>query len=308
MRLTLERTAMIRNFIYQIEKEYDGMSIRDYLKSLGYPHAVFIRLKKTPDSILLNGVWVYVTTILHTGDTLSITLVETEGSKNILPVFLPLSVCYEDEDILVVNKPAHMPVHPSIGHHEHTLANVVLGYYEKQDIPYTFRCVNRLDRDTTGLTILAKHMLSSAILSTQISRREISREYLAIVEGLTPDFGTVDAPIARKSDSTIERQVDFARGETAVTHYRRLAYKNGLSLLSLHLETGRTHQIRVHMKYIGHPLIGDFLYNPESRIIKRQALHAHRLQFTHPITGEFMDFSVPLAEDMAAAFPDFSAS
>lgn len=298
---------MTRNFIYQIEKEYDGMSIRDYLKNHGFPHAVFVQLKKTPDSILLNGIWVYVTTLLHTGDTLSVTLTETEGSKNILPISLPLSVCYEDEDILVVNKPAHMPIHPSMGHHENTLANAVLGYYEKQNIPYTFRCVNRLDRDTTGLTILAKHMLSSAILSTQVSRREISREYLAIVEGLTPDCGTVDAPIARKSDSSIERVVDFARGEAAVTHYRRLAYENGLSLLSLHLETGRTHQIRVHMKYIGHPLIGDFLYNPASRIIKRQALHAHRLQFLHPITGEFMDFSVPPAADMAAFFPDFSA-
>jgi len=298
---------MIRKFNYQIEKEQDGMTVREFLKARGFPNAVFVRLKKTPESILRNGVWVYVTTLLHAGDTLSVTLEETEGSKNITPSFQPLSICYEDEDILVVNKPAHMPTHPSMGHHENTLANAVTGYYEKQGIPYTFRCVNRLDRDTTGLTILAKHMLSSAILSTQAARREISREYLAIVEGLAPDSGTVDAPIARKSDSAIERVVDFAQGETAVTHYRRLAYENGLSLLSLHLETGRTHQIRVHMKYIGHPLIGDFLYNPESRIIKRQALHAYRLQFTHPITGAFIDLTAPPAADMAAFFPDLSA-
>lgn len=298
---------MIRTFHYTITDTNNDMSIKDYLASLGYPHAVFVRLKKTPRSILLNGEWVYVTTRVHTGDLLSITLEETEGSKNILPVFLPLSISYEDEDILVVNKPAHMPTHPSMGHHENTLANAAAGYFYRQGIAYTFRCVNRLDRDTTGLTILAKHMLSSAILNTQVTHREISREYLAIVEGLLPDSGTIDAPIGRKDASTIERQVDFLHGEHAVTHYKRLAYKDGLSLVSLHLETGRTHQIRVHMKYIGHPLIGDFLYNPESRIIKRQALHAYRLQFTHPVTGDTMDFSAPLPEDMAAFFPDFCA-
>ena len=298
---------MVRIFHYTITPANDGMSIKDYLGSLGYPHAVFVRLKKTPHSILLNGEWVYVTTEIHSGDLLSITLEEMEGSKNILPMSLPLSICYEDEDILVVNKPAHMPTHPSMGHHENTLANAAAGYFYRQNIPYTFRCVNRLDRDTTGLTILAKHMLSSAILNTQVTNRQISREYLAIVEGFLPDSGTINAPIGRKDDSSIERQVDFLHGEHAITHYRRLSYREGLSLVSLHLETGRTHQIRVHMKHIGHPLIGDFLYNPENRIIKRQALHAYRLQFHHPITRTAMDLSAPLPEDMAAFFPDLCA-
>lgn len=161
---------------------------------------------------------------------------------------MPLSICYEDEDILAVNKPAQMPVHPSLNHYDHTLANAVCGYYNDQEIPYTFRCVNRLDRDTTGLTLIAKHMLSSAILSTAAARREISREYIAIASGKTPESGTIDAPIGRVAGSTIERQIDFENGERAITHYRRLAYHDGLSLLSLHLETGRTHQIRVHLK------------------------------------------------------------
>ena len=167
-----------------------------------------------------------------------------------------------------------------------------------QEIPYTFRCVNRLDRDTTGLTLIAKHMLSSAILSTAAARREISREYIAIASGKTPESGTIDAPIGRVAGSTIERQIDFENGERAITHYRRLAYHDGLSLLSLHLETGRTHQIRVHLKSIGRPLIGDFLYNPTDTTIKRQALHSYRLTFSHPITGESFVLTAPLPDDM----------
>ena len=274
---------MIRQFTYRIEPEYDSFTIREYLSLKGYPNAVFVQLKKTPESVLLNGVWAYMRTKLSAGDELFIRLEESTSSAHILPVSMPLSICYEDEDILAVNKPAQMPVHPSLNHYDHTLANAVCGYYNDQEIPYTFRCVNRLDRDTTGLTLIAKHMLSSAILSTAAARREISREYIAIASGKTPESGTIDAPIGRVAGSTIERQIDFENGERAITHYRRLAYHDGLSLLSLHLETGRTHQIRVHLKSIGHPLIGDFLYNPTDTTIKRQALHSYRLTFSHPI-------------------------
>ena len=285
---------MIRQFTYRIEPEYDSFTIREYLSLKGYPNAVFVQLKKTPESVLLNGVWAYMRTKLSAGD------------EHILPVSMPLSICYEDEDILAVNKPAQMPVHPSLNHYDHTLANAVCGYYNDQEIPYTFRCVNRLDRDTTGLTLIAKHMLSSAILSTAAARREISREYIAIASGKTPESGTIDAPIGRVAGSTIERQIDFENGERAITHYRRLAYHDGLSLLSLHLETGRTHQIRVHLKSIGHPLIGDFLYNPTDTTIKRQALHSYRLTFSHPITGESFVLTAPLPDDMHCLFPNFS--
>ena len=297
---------MIRIFDYSIDSAYENRTILDFLKAQGYSHAILVHLKKTKNSILLNGTWEYVTTRLHAKDHLRIRLEEMDGSSGITPTAVPLTICYEDEDILVVNKPAGMPVHPSQGHYENTLANAVCGYYTKQDIPYTFRCVNRIDRDTTGLVILAKHMLSSAILNQAVAQRKIHREYLAIAEGTVPESGTINAPIARKNDSTIERQVDFKQGETAITHYQRIALRNDLSLVSLHLETGRTHQIRVHMKYLGHPLIGDFLYNPEDTKIKRQALHSHRLQFNHPITGLPMDFSAPLPSDMAALFPQVS--
>ena len=296
---------MIRQFTYRIEPEYDSFTIREYLSLKGYPNAVFVQLKKTPESVLLNGVWAYMRTKLSAGDELFIRLEESTSSAHILPVSMPLSICYEDEDILAVNKPAQMPVHPSLNHYDHTLANAVCGYYNDQEIPYTFRCVNRLDRDTTGLTLIAKHMLSSAILSTAAARREISREYIAIASGKTPESGTIDAPIGRVAGSTIERQIDFENGERAITHYS-LAYHDGLSLLSLHLETGRTHQIRVHLKSIGHPLIGDFLYNPTDTTIKRQALHSYRLTFSHPITGESFVLTAPLPDDMHCLFPDFS--
>ena len=196
-----------------------------------------------------------------------------------------------------------MPTHPSMDNYDNTLANAVLMYYQKQGIPFTFRCLNRLDRDTTGLTVIAKNALSSALLSSAIRTRQIHRSYLAIVSGITPESGTIDAPIARKDSSVIEREVNFSSGERAVTHFRRLAERNGLSLVLLTLETGRTHQIRVHMKYIGHPLIGDFLYHPDFRQIDRQALHAARLSFLHPIKKEPLVFTAPLPPDMQALFP-----
>ena len=135
-----------------------------------------------------------------------------------------------------------------------------------------------------------------------MKQRQIRRTYLAIVQGIAPEQGTIDAPIGRAADSTIERQVDFANGESAVTHYERLDTYHSYSLIELHLETGRTHQIRVHMKYIGHPLPGDFLYNPDYQIIKRQPLHSFQLEFAHPVTGENMCITAPVPEDFANAF------
>lgn len=289
---------MERIFQYIIEPQHQNDTISTYLKEAGYPHAVLVHLKKTTEGILLNGKWEYVNTRLSTGDILTIHLIEEESSKQIPPIYHPLDIVYEDEDILVVNKSANMPIHPSLNHYENTLANAVCYYYENQGIPYTFRCVNRLDKNTSGLTILAKHMLSSAILSNQVAARQIHREYLAIVQGETPLSGTIDAPIGRKDSSTIERQIDYENGEHAITHYTQQETKNGYSLLSLKLETGRTHQIRVHMSGIGYPLIGDFLYNETSHEINRQALHSHKLCFTHPITGKPLEFTAPMPTDM----------
>ena len=193
-----------------------------------------------------------------------------------------------------------MPVHPSLGNYENTLANGVAWYFERQGIPFVFRCINRLDRDTTGLLILAKNMLSGAVLSDQMKNRNIKRTYLALVSGVPKESaGTIDQPIARVPGSVLERHVS-SDGETAVTHYKVIRTFSDSSLVEFHLETGRTHQIRVHMKYLGHPLLGDFLYNPEDTRCSRQMLHSVSLAFIHPVTGEALRFDAPLPDDMAA--------
>ena len=202
----------------------------------------------------------------------------------------------------MVNKPADMPIHPSFQNHGNTLADALTWHYQQHGEDFVYRCINRLDRDTTGLLIVAKHLLSASILSDMVGKREIHREYLAIVKGIPPENGTISAPISRKKGSAILREVNFETGEPAVTHFARLEIRNGLSLVSLKLETGRTHQIRVHMGYIGCPLIGDYLYYPECSRISRQALHSHRLSFLHPITGKALSFTAPLPEDMKKAF------
>ena len=290
---------MERIITYTIDSASAGLRIEQYLRRRGYSYQNLVRLKKMRESILLNGAWTYMRTAMKDGDILTVHIQEPESSPNIPPVKLPLDIVYEDEDIVVVNKPAGMPVHPSLNNYENSLANGLMYYYQEQGKPFIFRCTNRLDRDTSGLTVVAKHMVSSSILSSMGMRHEITREYLAIVRGaLKPSEGTIDAPIGRTGSSLIERKIDFENGERAVTHYRVVEEQNGHSLVSLILETGRTHQIRVHMKYIGHPLVGDYLYNPDMEYIDRQALHSHRLSFTHPVTGEKMEFTAPLPTDM----------
>ncbi|MEF2765668.1 MAG: RluA family pseudouridine synthase [Mediterraneibacter sp.] len=286
-----------------ITEDADSLRVEQYLRRRGFSYQNLTQLKKMPESILINGVWSYMRTPLHSGDILTVHIRETESSPNIPPVELPLDIVYEDEDIVVVNKPAGMPVHPSLNNYRNSLANALMYYYQQQDKPFIFRCTNRLDRDTSGLTVIAKHMVSSSILSSMTARHEIEREYLAVVRGsVVPSSGTIDAPIGRTGSSLIERKIDFEHGERAVTHYHVVKEENGHSLVSLILETGRTHQIRVHMKYIGFPLVGDYLYNPDMEYIQRQALHSCRLSFRHPITGKHMEFTADLPEDMDRIF------
>ena len=281
---------MNRVLTYEITAEQEGTKIGDFLRTAGYSRHVIIHLKKTENGILLNGEWAYVGQFLKEGDHLEIRIIEFESSEQIVPAELPLDIVYEDEDLLIINKPADMPIHPSINNYDNTLANVLMWYYQQKGETFVYRCINRLDRDTTGLLIVAKNMLSGGILSDMSKKREIHREYLAIAEGEVPQEGVIDAPIARKEESVIERCVDFEKGDRAVTHYWRLDYRNGYSLVRLKLETGRTHQIRVHMKYLGHPLTGDYLYNPDYRILDHQALHSWKLVFRHPVTGAQMQF------------------
>lgn len=294
---------MNRIFTYIIPVEFEGKTILSFLKHKQYSSPIITHLKRTELGILLNDQWGRVRDILHTDDILKITLAETTTSDNIVPSPLPLSIVYEDEDLMVVNKASNTPIHPSQGNYDNTLANAVAYLYQKRNEPFVYRCMNRLDRDTSGLLILAKNMYSASLLSSMIKNREIHREYLAIATGFVPEQGIIDQPIGRVTGSTIEREVNPVTGDPARTHFKRIAYKNGYSLVSLKLETGRTHQIRVHMKFIGHPLPGDFLYNPDYSIIDRQALHSYRLSFSHPITKEPLIFTAPLPTDMQNIFP-----
>jgi 23S rRNA pseudouridine1911/1915/1917 synthase len=294
---------MNRHITYKITASQNGWSIEHFLKAKGYSKPIIVHLKKTPEGIIKNGIWSYTRTILNTGDKLEIHLIETTASENIVPSEISYDdfremIVYEDEDILVLNKPALLLVHPSMGHYENTLANYCAYYYKvlnPQNGEFVFRCINRLDRDTSGLVLIAKNMLSSASLSLQQQDRRIHRTYLAIAEGSVAASGTIDLPIARKDDSVIERCIDMEDGDRAVTNYECIETIeiDGVkySLVKLNLETGRTHQIRVHMKSIGHPLIGDFLYNPDFTYINRQALHSYSLEFNHPITSEPLCFT-----------------
>lgn len=294
---------MERIFEYQITAAEEGRKIGDFLREKGYSRHLLRQLKETEDGLLRNAQPTFTTVALKAGDRIRVRLLEkAEGSEAIMPAPLPFEIVYEDEDLLVVNKPADMPIHPSFQNHENTLADALTWHYQQHGEDFVYRCINRLDRDTTGLLIVAKHLLSASILSDMVGKREIHREYLTIVKGIPPENGTISAPIGRKKGSAILREVNFETGEPAVTHFARLEIRNGLSLVSLKLETGRTHQIRVHMGYIGCPLIGDYLYYPECSRISRQALHSHRLSFLHPITGKALSFTAPLPEDMEKAF------
>ena len=293
---------MDRIFHYQITENERGTTVLDFLRKKGFSRHILSSMKADKEALTRNGQRIGGREQLLAGDHFRIRLLETVDSDGIVPVSMPLSILYEDEDILVINKPADMPVHPSIGNYTNTLANGVTAYLDAKGEHSPFRCINRLDRDTSGALILAKNAFSAAVLSTQMRNRQIRRTYLAVVEGITPPNGTISAPISRVDDSVIERHVDFLRGEPAVTHYERLETKNEHSLLEIHLETGRTHQIRVHMGYIGHPLPADYLYHPEYDCFKRQPLHSLQLKFRHPVTDKSMCLLAPVPEDMCNAF------
>ena len=290
---------MNRTLTYTVTSPDAGIRTWQFLRRRGFSHRNLTDLRKYPEGVTADGHLLHMKDILKEGMQIRIEIIENESSPNVVPVDLPLDILYEDEDIIVLNKPAGMPLHPSRGNYLNSMANALAYYYMKQEKPFIFRCPNRLDRDTSGVTVVAKHMVSGNMLATMVANREVTREYLAIVKGqLTPAEGTIDAPLSREDGPTIRRFVDPEHGERAVTHYKTVCNKNGHTLVSLKLETGRTHQIRVHMKHIGYPLIGDYLYNPDMTLIGRQALHSAHMSFAHPITGEPLSFYAPLPRDM----------
>lgn len=293
---------MDRILDYQITQKEEGLTVLNFLRNNGFSRHILTSMKTDKKALTLNGQRAGGHTVLKEDDHLHVQLLETASCEGIIPVSMPLSILYEDEDIIVINKAADIPVHPSIGNYTNTLANGVAAYFQQKECLCPFRCINRLDRDTSGALILAKNALSAAILSSEMRSRQIRRTYLAVVEGLTPQSGTISAPIGRKDGSVMERHIDFEHGDPAVTHYERLATVKGFSLVELHLETGRTHQIRVHMGYIGHPLPADYLYNPVYNHFARQPLHSFQLDFIHPLTRKEMCITAPVPDDLSDFF------
>ena len=291
---------MDRVLEYEIPSEYDGANITTVLKRHFKISTNLIKdLKKYKEGIQVNGEHRRVVDFVAKGDILKITIRDT-ASENIVPTDIPLDIVYEDEDVLVIYNPSNMPTHPSMGNYEISLAYGVMYYYKSKGEERVFRAVNRLDKDTSGLMAVAKNSYIHARLGEEIQKKELKRKYMCIVCGDVEHDGTVDAPIRRADGSVINRIV-APDGQRAVTHYRVIKRYREYTLLEMELETGRTHQIRVHMAYIGHPLVGDWLYGTENHnIAKRQMLHSCYLCFTHPITGQIMEFKDEMAEDMMA--------
>ena len=263
------------------------------MRVCGISSGLWKRIKHS-GTFAVNGVpAIAARTMLHTGDMVSY---ELPIVSSVTPERLPLAIVYEDNDLLIIDKPAGQLVHPTTKEAHGTVANAVLGLYEERSIRLDFHPCHRLDRNTTGLLLIAKH----PEVQYQIEKQNtLTREYLALIDGmLTPTEGTVDVPIARALPSIILRCVS-PNGKPARTHYRTEWTNTRHSLLRLQLETGRTHQIRVHLAHLGHPLLGDDLYGGSTNLIPRHALHSAQLTLTHPRTGERLSVESLLPEDMA---------
>lgn len=276
----------MREISYTVPAEFDGVQAQVFLKSRGISRRVLTALKRSGGLTRGGGILRTVDAV-HAGEVITLQLDGGETSVAANPE-LSADIVYEDEDVVVFNKPPFMPVHPSQRHHDDTLANLFAARYP--GLP--FRPINRLDRNTSGLCVCAKNQFAAAALSGSISK-----VYYAITDG-TPPGDTVDAPIGRLGDSVIERCVT-PDGKPAVTHFRKIAGERR-ALLRITLETGRTHQIRVHMAHIGFPLCGDDMYGGDCTAISRQALHCGEVEFTLPVSGERITISAPLPKDMAA--------
>ena len=289
----------------RIEVKLDAltpMPVRAFLKAhQGISNTIWKRIKNS-GTFAINGVICNATQAsVKDGDIITYDILRP---TDIVPEDLPLDIRYEDEWLLVINKPAGQLVHPTTKESSGTVGNALMHYFAAKGEAHAFHPVHRLDRDTSGLLLVAKEPQIQYQLSPK-GCKNFQREYQAIIQGeLTPAAGLIDAPIARALPSIILRKVS-PDGQSARTHYRTVKTNGELSLIELQLETGRTHQIRVHMAHLGHPLLGDDLYGGNMDFIQRQALHAFRLSFKHPMTGEKLVITAPPPADFLRITADF---
>lgn len=272
--------------------------IKEVLKNhFGISNRLLLKLKQEKQ-ILKNSQIANVNDEINLNDKITVLIDFDEKSENIVANKMHLEIIFEDEAMLIINKPAGLPVHPSILHFDDSLSNGVKAYFETKQINCKIRPVNRLDKDTSGLVIFAKNQYIQECLIKQMSIHEFQKSYLAILTGsLEKENGIIDAPIARKEGSIIEREIN-ENGQKSITEYKLVKNFENFCLVEFTLKTGRTHQIRVHSKFIGHPILGDSLYGENSDLISRQALHAYKISFIHPITKKTMVFEIPLPLDM----------
>lgn len=272
---------------FNIQKKDSGKRIKDFLFNFGVSSSLLTKLKNTENGITLNGSFARAIDTVKTGDILKISI-ENKGRMP-APSDKKVEIIYDDEDIIALNKPPFMPVHESRNHQGDALSNAAANYIDKNT---AFRAVYRLDRDTSGIVLIAKNELAAAKLAGRIDK-----DYYAVASKDIGSSGTISAPIARENESIIKRCVN-ENGETAVTHYEKVKeYKNGV-LYKINLETGRTHQIRVHFAHLDAALVGDTLYGKSSELINRQALHCKAIQFTHPVSGTKLTLSCDFPEDI----------
>lgn len=282
---------MPRTINFFVTEEFSGKTVEHYLRDLhGFSSGLLRTLKQRDNGMLLGGEHVRTVDRLKKGDLLTVNIPDDDEPAPPSPILVPAA--YEDEDVIVLDKPAFMPVHPTRNHQGDTLANAFAHRLAQRGRSAAFRAINRLDRDTTGLVVAGLNSYSACRLSGNVEK-----EYCAVVHGVLRGEGTISLPIRRRDPLLIFREVGEG-GEPAITHWRTVAGNESLTYLHIRLETGRTHQIRVHFSHLGYPLVGETLYAPGDELMQRQALHCRRVAFTSPVSRKPVCITSPLPEDM----------